>query len=165
LAFGDFVVRDPDTVIGEAVAQAAAVYDRHDHIGIVVEPNTSALLEKLCDADDVTRVALTQHISNHGITAFRRWPIGFKGQPSLSLWTIPWTGIFAEYARDEYQKGEAEYTPRAAFIDCVWGGGVPLEAQDKCYKLLSYFDDYNDFINKLREVIGDTRPHDHSERK
>jgi hypothetical protein len=137
LSLGKYANIDNRSIMGRAVSDAASFYSFHDHIGLVVSPNGSAYIDQLIEGNhNCSRLIIGD---NRIEPSLHKTSIRMKNGCTLPLWTIPWPVVFATLARAD-DNNLIAFNPRKFFIALLWSDNPPIEAQQKCFQALEYYD-------------------------
>lgn len=135
LAIGQFhcVDNGTNTVMGDAVSDAAAWYDRADWIGITATPQATLIIQSLCEQEDgdIDRLMVD-------------YEVPLKDQSVCSLKAINWPKAFTVKGMTPCGPGER---PRAKCLSLLAKHGVPKGTESKYSNTVAFFD----HCEKLRQ--------------
>ena len=127
IAIGRFYVNArTNTVMGEAVADAAAWYDRADWIGITATPQATLLIQSLTEQGH-------QNIERLMVD----YPVPLKDRSVLSLKAVNWPKAFFVRGMTPCAAGEE---PRAKCLSLLARHGVPRGTESKYFNSVTFFD-------------------------
>jgi hypothetical protein len=127
IAIGRFYVNArTNTVMGEAVTDAAAWYDRADWIGITATPQATLLIQSLTEQGhgNIERLMVD-------------YPVPFKDRSVLSLKAVNWPKAFFVRGMTPCAAGEE---PRAKCLSLLTRHGVPRGTESKYFNSVAFFD-------------------------
>lgn len=124
-----------NTILGKAVTDAAAWYDKADWIGILATPRTTVYLDLLKEKD--------RKKWSHLMV---RYEVPLSGNSRQSLWTINWPKVFWVNAITPCVDGEK---PRESFLNFLSHFTVPKGTESKHFNAIAFFDHVMNLL-KLR---------------
>ena len=113
---------ESNTVMGEAVSDAASWYERADWMGLICTPKTNTSLDYYLFDDNFLNDPL--------FLQYYRVPL--KENSFYELYTISWAGRF-------FQDKEKIGNPRKYFLELLLKQGVPIGAESKMKNIKDYF--------------------------
>jgi hypothetical protein len=126
-AIGEFYEdSSTNTILGKAVTDAAAWYDKADWIGILATPRTTIYLSHLME-DEKNR--LTHLLVDYNVPLI--------GGESRRLWSVNWPKIFWIKSSTPYKSDEK---PRESFLYMLSRFSVPRGTESKFFNAISFFD-------------------------
>jgi len=135
LSIGKFYVSDEsNTVMGEAVTDAAAWYDSADWMGINATPQATMIMQ-----------ALIEQSSGNLDRIFVDYDVPFKDRASLSLKVVNWPKGFYVKGVQPITTGEKR---RAKCLTLLANHGLPKGAEQKHFNTLKFFDHCSDLWAK-----------------
>lgn len=126
-AIGLFLVeRGTQTVLGPAVTDAAAWYNRADWIGVTATPQATLLVQSLTEqrGDDLFRLVID-------------YPVPLKDRAPLSLKAVNWPKAFFVRGLRPWTDGER---PRAKCLSLLAMNAVPQGTESKYFNTMAFFD-------------------------
>jgi hypothetical protein len=114
-----------NTVMGEALTDAAQWYEQAEWMGIASTPRTNSALEYYLNAD---YLALSSYITPY--------PVPIKDGSTLDLYAISWPGAFHEKTLLKKSKKES---PRKWFLEILKDLPFPRQATQKYKNTKDYF--------------------------
>lgn len=137
LSIGKFYVDDDtNTVMGEAVSDAAAWYDSADWVGIAATPQATFLIQSLTeqDGENIERLMVD-------------YLVPFKDGRSLPLKAINWPkAFFVRGMRPKTHRGKE----RAKCLSLLAKHGIPKGAESKHLNTIAFFDYCVELKNKKK---------------
>jgi hypothetical protein len=132
-----------NTVMGPAVTDAAAWYNRADWMGIIATPHATLHIRSLMAQThaDLDRVILD-------------YPVPLTGQPARSLMVVNWPKAF--YVRGLRPIVEGE-NPKAKCLALLARHGVPRGTESKYFNTVAFFDHCVKLLTKRRRTKASTR--------
>lgn len=127
IAIGQFYVNSrTNTVMGEAVADAAAWYERADWIGIAATPQATLIIQSLIEEGhtDIGRLLLD-------------YSVPFKDRPPMILKAVNWPKAFFVRGMTPCVRGEE---PRGKCLSLLAQHGVPHGSESKYFNSMQFFD-------------------------
>jgi len=115
-----------NTILGKAVTDAAAWYDKGDWIGILATPRTTVFIDHLKEG----------HGKGWG-PLLVNYAVPLSGGTSIRLWTVNWPKVFWVNSITPCRPGEK---PRETFLDLLSRFGIPLGTKAKHFNAISFFD-------------------------
>lgn len=132
LAIGAFSVDDRTrTVMGAAVADAAAWYNSADWIGVLATPQTTLYIRSIAEQD---------HIDLEHVLVDYRIPIkkeSLREQTSFTLKAVNWPRGFWVHQVRPLAEGEK---PKAKFLSLLAAHRVPKGTESKYFNTVAFFD-------------------------
>ena len=115
-----------NTVMGKAVTDAAAWYDKADWVGVTATPHATMLIRSLMEQgeDDLEHLMVD-------------YPVPFSDRSSLILKAVNWPKAFYVNGLRPCAHGEK---PRAKCLALLAKQGVPRGAESKLFNSLAFFD-------------------------
>jgi hypothetical protein len=117
---------ETNTILGKAVTDAAAWYDKADWIGILATPRTTVHIDHLMESN--TR--------NWGHLLVR-YAVPLTDGSSRSLWAVNWPKVFWVRTLTPCHSGEK---PRECFLDLLGHFAFPRGTEGKHFHAISFFD-------------------------
>lgn len=128
IAIGQFhcINKDTNTIMGNAVSDAAAWYDCADWIGIAATPKATMLIQSLTEQGngDIERLMVD-------------YPVPLKDQRTLSLKAVNWPKAFTVKGMTPCAPGEA---PKAKCLSLLTKHNVPKRTESKYSNTVAFFD-------------------------
>jgi hypothetical protein len=127
IAIGRFYMNEEtNTVMGEAVSDAAAWYNLADWIGIAATPHATLYIQSLAEqkAENIGRLMID-------------YPVPLKNRASVILKAVNWPKAFFVKGISPCAKGENR---RAKCLALLVGHGVPLNTEAKYFHTIDFFD-------------------------
>ena len=127
IGVGTFFVDDSsNTVMGEAVSDAAAWYEAADWIGAIATPRTSLLIEKLMGPG----------------TPKKRWAVleydvPLKGNQFRKLKCVNWPKVFLI---ERMRPQGSHRDPRVRMLECLTKNAMPVGTESKYTNSVAFFD-------------------------
>jgi hypothetical protein len=139
-SIGNFIEdSNSNTVMGKAVTDAAAWYEKSDWMGLSCTPKTKYVLEHYCG------VPLFEEHSNY----MPEYQVPLKGGRLESLYTIPWPRLFfLKEKLEEYGKEN----PEKWFIELLKDFDIPYGTECKYENMKKYFMAYAE--NERKQLDG-----------
>lgn len=127
LAIGTFFVDDEtNTVMGQAVTDAAAWYDKAEWLGIQATPRTSLLIDRcLAQGEDEARHLMFDY------------EVPLKTGKTVRVKAVNWPRVFHIERITPCEDGES---PRGKFLQLLADHPVPLGTEQKYFNTLAFFD-------------------------
>jgi hypothetical protein len=127
IAIGTFYAdKDTNTVMGEAVTDAASWYTKANWIGVHATPRTTILLNGLLEKEKKKRDYVMVN-----------YPVPMKGRPPVQLKVVNWPK--ALFVRGLVPVSLRE-TPRANVLSWFGRQPIPDGAEEKCFNAIAFFD-------------------------
>lgn len=125
-ATGCFLVDEPsNTILGEAVSDAASWYDKAEWIGVITTPRTTLhLMERREASPNQTFSCLD-------------YDVPMKDGRAVHLKALNWRKVLVG---DAFKAQLAGRTERAWFLDCMVSHRIPYRTDVKYFNSLSFFD-------------------------
>lgn len=152
MSINDYAEIEDNSIIGRAVSDAASLYSRHDHVGVVVTPNSTALIDRIVEGNAYYSELISGNFEDE--LALMKTRIRLKNSQVLPLWTVPWPAAFARFYRVINDAKNESRNPRQSFIALLWADDPPLQAQQKCFEALDYYDLCQSYLRTLRKSDG-----------
>ena len=133
-----------NTILGKAVTDAAAWYDKADWIGILATPRTTVLIDHLKEKRGKSMENL---LINYDIPLSR----GNK----IKLWAVNWPKIFWVPSISPCGIGEK---PRESFLQLLSCFTVPRGVESKHFNAISFFDYVVKQLKLKNEPLKKTQP-------
>lgn len=131
ISFGKFFVdSESNTVMGPAVSDAAAWYDKADWAGILATPRTSILIQSFADADSDQWKSLAVD-----------YKIPMKNGSALALKAVNWPSLFRKPG--PYTPGGDAATPKQRFLALLAKHQIPAGTESKFFNMKQFFDHVN----------------------
>jgi len=127
IAIGQFYLNEEtNTVMGDAVSDAAAWYDRADWVGIAATPQATLLIQSLVEqaGDNIERLMVD-------------YSVPFKDNETLDLKAVNWPRAFFVRGMTPCAQGEKK---RAKCLALLSAHGVPRGAEGKHFNTMDFFD-------------------------
>ena len=115
-----------NTILGKAVTDAAAWYDKADWIGILATPRTTVLIDHLLEK-------LGKPMQSILVT----YDIPLSSGSVIKLWTVNWPKVFWVASITPCMSGEK---PRESFLQLLSAFRIPRETESKHFNAISFFD-------------------------
>lgn len=116
-----------NTVMGQAVTDAAAWYNMADWIGIQTTPKTTIVLDGLMERGGQKM--------DHLVLPY---DVPLKGGRTVAVKAINWPKVFFVESLTPCEEGE---TPRAKFLGFLSKRTVPMGVEGKFFNTIQFFDD------------------------
>jgi hypothetical protein len=126
-----------NTVMGPAVTDAAAWYNRADWIGITATPQATLRIRSLIEQDHVDL--------DHVVVDY---PVPLKEQPFHSLRAVNWPKAFYVHGLRPLAAGEK---PKAKCLSLLAAHGVPRGTESKYFNTIAFFDHCVDLLLKQQK--------------
>jgi len=127
IAIGRFYVNKPtNTVMGEAVSDAAEWYNLADWIGIITTPRATLIIQSLIEqaGNDIGRLMVD-------------YPVPLKNRQVLSLKVVNWPKAFFVKGMTPCANGDKA---RAKCLSLLAAHGVPAGTESKYFNSMAFFD-------------------------
>jgi len=127
IAIGPFYVDGgTNTVLGDAVTDAASWYNVADWVGITATPQATLLIQSLIEQSDgdIERLLVD-------------YPVPLRNQPALMLKAVNWPKAFFVRGMTPCTSDEK---PRAKCLSLLTEHGVPRGTESKYFNTLAFFD-------------------------
>jgi len=127
IAIGQFYLdEDTNTVMGDAVSDAAAWYNLADWVGIAATPQTTLLIQSLAEqnAENIERLMV-------------EYPVPLKDRRVLPLKAVNWPKAFFVKGMTPCAVGEKR---RAKCLALLAKHGVPRGTESKHFNTMAFFD-------------------------
>jgi hypothetical protein len=127
IAIGSFYMdENTNTVMGDAVSDAAAWYNLADWIGIAATPHATLYIQSLGEqkAEDIGRLMVD-------------YPVPLKNRALVTLKAVNWPKAFFVRGMTPCAKGEKQ---RAKCLSLLARHGVPLGTEAKYFNTMDFFD-------------------------
>lgn len=111
-----------NTVMGEALTDAAQWYEQSDWMGIASTPRTNSVLEYYLDDNSLASPRF-----------INLYPVPIKGGSKLELYTISWPGAFHDNFLNKSK------SPRNWFLEILKDLSFPIQATPKYKNTKDYF--------------------------
>lgn len=115
-----------NTILGKAVTDAAAWYDKADWIGILATPRTTVLIDRLKEQQN----AEWDHL-------LADYKVPLSAGKEMRSWTVNWPKGFWVNGITPCKSGEK---PREVFLKLLSQFHIPLGAESKHFNTISFFD-------------------------
>lgn len=115
-----------NTILGRAVTDAAAWYNKADWIGILATPRTTVHIDHLKEKDGKSWGHLLV-----------RYDVPLSRNSTQSLWTINWPKVFWVNSITPCKDNE---TPRESFLKFLSHFNVPKGTESKHFNAIAFFD-------------------------
>ena len=136
MAEGDFYANvETNTVMGRAVTDAAAWYDKADWIGIHATPRTSLLISKNLE---------NEHILNN-YNLIIDYDVPLKGQNKLNATAITWPKALFQTDESPCKNG---YSPRCQLLELLTMHQIPKGTERKYLNTLRFFEYVSSLVEK-----------------
>jgi hypothetical protein len=134
---------ESNTVMGEAVSDAAAWYEQSEWMGLSSTPKTNTVLEYLVADIGAERGLDLLRKDHHGY--IHPYDVPMKNGKSYNLYTINWPSAFFDEA---LLKGAKKKNGEQYFLELLQGFPVPKGTEDKYINIKRYFDSFKKSANK-----------------
>jgi hypothetical protein len=127
IAIGQFYMNEEtNTVMGNAVSDAAAWYDLADWIGIAATPHATLYIQSLVEqkAENIGRLMVD-------------YPVPLKNLAKVNLKAVNWPKAFFVEGMTPCAKGESR---RAKCLTLLAQHGVPIGTETKHFNTIDFFD-------------------------
>ncbi len=154
IASGTYVREEGKTLIGPAVSQAAGWYEKHDMIGVVVEPNFGMLFS--IEAQRKTGLPLASP------PILIDYDVPIKPSGTLRMWTVGWPTFHHVACRPQVLEGTGSLSKREVFLKGLFQhGGIPLGTERKYAETVRFFDHCSSLIDdeQLESMLGEVSSH------
>ena len=140
IAIGSFHRLDTatNTVMGDAVTDAAAWYDRTDWIGITATPQATLLIQALLESSGANLERL-----------FVNYSVPLKNQQPVCLKAVNWPKAFFVQGMTPAGPGEKK---RAKCLSLLVAHGVPKGTESKYFNTMAFFDHCAKLYEKERKA-------------
>ncbi|KRT73543.1 MAG: hypothetical protein XU12_C0008G0010 [Deltaproteobacteria bacterium CSP1-8] len=115
---------EKNTIMGKAVTDAAAWYDKADWIGIAATPHASLLIRSRQGAKDIENVLID-------------YPVPMKDKTVLSLRAVNWPKGF--YVKGLRPQDDGE-DPKCKCLEFLSRSGIPRGTEGKYFNTVAFFD-------------------------
>lgn len=115
-----------NTILGKAVTDAAAWYDKANWIGILATPRTTVFIDSLKERDDRGLGPLLID-----------YAVPLSGGGDTRLWTVNWPKVFWVNSITPCRPGDK---PREAFLDLLSRFSIPRGTELKHFNSIAFFD-------------------------
>lgn len=137
-SIGNYIADDEtNTVMGNAVSDAASWYEKSNWMGLHATPKTVNILEAMVTADDLEPI--DQKFNRDRITYFRRGKVPLKNKSSLNSYIVAWPMAF--YSKANLEKS-GYLNPRSYYLDVLAKYDVPIGTEEKYENTTEYFNSY-----------------------
>lgn len=137
VSIGSFYVNNQtNTVMGQAVTDAAAWYEQADWIGVHTTPRASLIIEGWLEGAKSRREHLLVD-----------WEIPLHGGRTIQAKAVNWPRIFSVPKMSPCAKGEP---PRKKLLEMLSSHSVPIGVEAKFANTLSFFDEDLKRYEKIR---------------
>jgi hypothetical protein len=144
IAIGQFYVSDEtNTVMGDAVADAAAWYERADWIGVAATPQATLIIRSLLEQG---------HIDIDHLMIDYSVPI--KDGPAIILKAVNWPKAFFVRGMTPCVGGDV---PRAKCLSLLAQHGIPSGTESKYFNSIKFFDHCAELWQKQRPKVRATK--------
>lgn len=127
VAIGTFYAeKDSNTVIGQAVTDAAAWYDKADWIGIQATPKATIIIQRWVEKDSETKGHLMLD-----------YDVPLKDGKSVSVTAVNWPQVFFVDSLTPCSQSEK---PREKLLQLLSEYSVPLGTEKKFFNTIAFFD-------------------------
>lgn len=117
---------DTNTILGKAVTDAAAWYDKADWIGILATPRTTIHIDQLMERrGDAWGHLLT------------RYDIPLTDKSTRSLWAVNWPKVFWVKNLTPCDRNQ---TQRECFLNMLGKFAIPRNTENKHFNTIAFFD-------------------------
>jgi hypothetical protein len=141
IAIGQFYAdSSTNTVMGEAVADAAAWYERAEWIGIAATPQATLLIQSLIEQ--------SQNDIGHLMVDY---PVPIKDRPAITLKAVNWPKAFFVRGMTPCAAGENQ---RAKCLSLLAHHGIPSGSESKYFNSIKFFDYCTKLWRKQRQKKG-----------
>lgn len=127
IAIGKFYAKSrKNIVMGDAVADAAAWYDRADWVGIAATPQATLIIQSLIERshNDIGRLMVD-------------YPVPIKDEPAITLKAVNWPKAFFVRGMTPCAHGENK---RAKCLSLLAEHGIPSGTESKYINSIKFFD-------------------------
>lgn len=130
-----------NTVMGDAVSDAASWYEKSDWMGLSCTPKTNSVLEFHFDSDQLNNPKFTHS-----------YPVPMKDGSALDLYTISWAGRF-------FHDPVETKNPRKRLLELLMNQSIPLGTESKYVNIKKYFNFIADKIqaDKLTKSTSEVK--------
>lgn len=140
IAVGSFYVnQQANTVMGEAVSDAAAWYDKAEWIGVHTTPKTTMIIQRLLESSLISKSYL---IVNYDV------PI--KGGIKVKAKAVNWPKVFFI---DSITPCSSEEKPREKLLEFLTLHQVPKGTEQKYFNTIEFFDFAAEQIKKRKKKV------------
>jgi hypothetical protein len=115
-----------NTILGKAVTDAAAWYDKADWIGILATPRTTIHIDQLIEAGGSN----LDHL-------LLRYAVPISDGTYRSLWAINWPKVFWVNSLTPWKNGQK---PRECFLQLLGKFQIPRGTENKHFNAVAFFD-------------------------
>jgi hypothetical protein len=128
-AVGNFYEdKTTNTIMGKAVTDAAAWYNKAAWIGISATPRTTVHIDQLMESDSSPR---------QWDRLLTRYDVPLSDGSSRSLWSINWPKVFWVNTITTCKPGQK---PRESFLQLLGKFAIPLGTECKHFNTITFFD-------------------------
>lgn len=121
-----------NTILGKAVTDAAAWYDKADWLGIVATPRTSVFIDQL----------MQRHKKGWG-NLLVSYAVPLSGGKDIRLWAVNWPKVFWVPSITPCRRDEK---PREKFLDLLGRFNIPRGAESKHFNAIAFFEHVADML-------------------
>jgi len=126
-AIGSYIEdSESNTVMGEAITDAAQWYEKADWMGVASTPRTNSALEFYVTPESLSRPKF-----------LHKYSVPLKGGSALDLYSIAWPGVFHDETILKHRK---KANPRTWFLEIFKDFSFPASATSKYENTKRYFD-------------------------
>jgi hypothetical protein len=137
LSIGSFHLDEAtNTILGQAVTDAAAWYDKTEWMGVVATPRTTIHIQHIIERDN-----------RNWENLMLEYPVPLKDGKRLSLKAVNWPKGFVLGSITPCEEGEL---PRAKLLDLLREHTIPRGVEDKFFNTIEFFDKAIDDGDKNR---------------
>lgn len=129
-----------NTILGKAVTDAAAWYDKADWIGILATPRTTLHIDQLMESNP--------RQWGHLLT---RYNVPLSDSSTRSLWSINWPKVFWVNTITPCDSGQK---PREAFLHLLGRFSIPRGTESKHFNTVAFFDYVVKSLKLKNESMG-----------
>ncbi|MFA5806021.1 MAG: hypothetical protein WC879_15395 [Melioribacteraceae bacterium] len=134
-SIGNYIAdSDSNTIMGEALNDAASWYEASDWMGIFSTPKTNSLLEYLyCDYKKVNNM---KHFHDNGITYLHSYSVPLKLGGNMNSYVINWPSAFFDKTLLSI---EGKENPEKYFLEIMSSFTIPKGSESKYENIKKYF--------------------------
>jgi len=134
-SIGKYIADDKtNTVMGEAVSDAASWYEKSNWMGLHATPKTVNILESMVTMDDFDPI--DPKVNREKIAYFHRYNVPIKNKLVLDSYVVAWPLLF--HSKDNL-KNAGYINPKKYFMDILARYDIPLGTEEKYINTAAYF--------------------------
>lgn len=134
-SIGNYIAdKNSNTVMGDALIDAAAWYEQADWAGVSSTPKTNYFLEHLFSLSDP--VTALSKFSDEGIAYYKKYDVPMQNGESIPLYAINWPSAFFD---EELLKRENQKNGERYFLELMRNLSMPRGTEKKYQNTKSFF--------------------------